>query len=155
MNKKLHIVNSKSREILFCHNLFLSCPIMLKLYIFLNDFTIKMDVIIERDFERSEFNILRPKQNCRHFPDDIFKCIFFNENIRISIEMSLKFVPVVPINNIPALVQILAWRQEGDKSLSKPMMVSLLTHLWVTLPQWVDTNLARTSYITTAPRHCL
>ena len=114
-----------------------------------------MDVINKRDFERSEFNTLRPKQNCRNFPDDIFKCIFFNENIRISIEMSLKFVPVVPINNTPALVQILAWRQAGDKSLSKPMMVSLLTHLWVTLPQWVDTNFARTSYITTAPRDCL
>ena len=23
---------------------------------------------------------LRPRQNCRYFPDDIFKCIFLNEN---------------------------------------------------------------------------
>ena len=36
--------------------------------------------------------------------------------------ISLKFVPKGPINNIPALVQIMAWRQTGDKPLSEPMM---------------------------------
>ena len=40
----------------------------------------------------------------RHFPDDIFKCIFLNENVLISIKISLQFVPEGPINNIPALV---------------------------------------------------
>ena len=54
---------------------------------------------------------LRPRQNGRHFADDIFKCIFLNENASIAIKISLKFVPTGPINNIPALVQILAWRQ--------------------------------------------
>ena len=37
----------------------------------------------------------------------------------------------------PALVQIMAWRRPGDKPLSGPMMVSLLTHICVTRPQWV------------------
>ena len=37
--------------------------------------------------------------------------------------MSLKFVPKIPINNIPALVQILAKRRSGDKPLSEPVMV--------------------------------
>ena len=41
-------------------------------------------------------NTLRPRQNGRHFPDDIFRCIF-NENVRISINISLKFVPKGPI----------------------------------------------------------
>ena len=50
------------------------------------------------------FNTLRPGQNGRHFADDILKCIFLNENVRISIEISLKFVPKGPIDNIPALV---------------------------------------------------
>ena len=54
------------------------------------------------------FNTLRPKQNGRHFPDDSSNCIFLNENAWISIEISLKFVPRGPINNIPALVQIMA-----------------------------------------------
>ena len=47
--------------------------------------------------------------------EDIFKCIFLNENVRISIEISRNFVPKGSINNIPALVQIMAWRRTGDK----------------------------------------
>ena len=49
-------------------------------------------------------NTLRPRQNGRHFTDAIFKCIFFNENVWILNEISLKFVPKGPIDNIPALV---------------------------------------------------
>ena len=84
-------------------------------------------------------NTLRPRQNGHHFADDIFKCIFLNESIWISIEISLKFVPKGPINNIPALVQIMATgrRRPGDKPLSEPMLVCLLTHICVTRPQWV------------------
>ena len=82
-------------------------------------------------------NTLRPRQNGRHFADDTFKRIFLNENVGISIKISLKFVPKGPINNNPALVQIMAWRRSGDKPLSEPMMASLLTHICVTRPQWV------------------
>ena len=49
-------------------------------------------------------NTLRPKQNGCNFADDILKCIFLNENVWIPIEISLKFVPKGPIDNIPALV---------------------------------------------------
>ena len=38
------------------------------------------------------------------FPDDIFKCIFLNENVLILIKISLKFVPKGQINNFPPLV---------------------------------------------------
>ena len=70
------------------------------------------------------FNSLRPRQNGRHFADDIFIYIFLNENIWISIKISLKFVPKGPINNIPALVQIRAWHRPGDKPLSELIMAS-------------------------------
>ena len=83
------------------------------------------------------FNTSRPRQTCRHFADNIFKCILLNENAWDSPTISLKFVPKVRINNIPALVSIMAWRRPGDKPLSKPMMVSLLTHICVTRLQWV------------------
>ena len=83
-------------------------------------------------------NTLRPRQNGHHFADDTFKWIFLNENIRISIKTSLKFVPGGSINNIPALVQIMAWHRPGDKPLSEPMMIILLTHICVTRPQWVN-----------------
>ena len=77
-------------------------------------------------------NTLRPRQNGRHFPDDIFKCIFLNENVSISNIISLKFISKGPINNIPALIQIMARRRPGDKPISEQMMVSLLTHICVT-----------------------
>ena len=66
-------------------------------------------------------NTLRSGPNGCHSPDDILKGIF------------LKFVPKVPIANTPALVQIMTWRQPGDKPLSEPMM-----HIGVTWSQWVN-----------------
>ena len=68
-------------------------------------------------------NTLRLRQDGRRFLDDTFELIFLNINVIIFIKISLKFVPIGPINNIPALVQIMAWRQPGDKSLSEPMML--------------------------------
>ena len=81
----------------------------------------------------SYVNTLRPRQNGCHFPDDIFKCICMNENIWISILISLKFVPKDQINNIPALVQITTWCRPDDKPLPEPIMVNLLTHICITL----------------------
>ena len=70
-----------------------------------------------------EFNTLRQRQNGRHFPDVIFKWIILTDNVWISITISLKFVPKGSINNIPVLVQVMAWCRPGDKPLSEPMMV--------------------------------
>ena len=85
-------------------------------------------------------NTLRPRQNGRHFAIDIFKCIFSNENVWIPIKISLKLVTQGPINNISTLVRIMAWRQPGDKPLSEPMMIRLLTHICVTRPQWIKVS---------------
>ena len=90
-------------------------------------------------------NSLRSRQNGNHLTDDVFKRIFLNENVWSLLQISLKFVPKVPINNIPALVQIMACHRPGDKPLSKPMMVNLLTHICVAQPQWVNSF---------APWHC-
>ena len=56
-----------------------------------------------------------------------------NVNVKIFINISLKFVSNGPINNIPALVQIMAWRWPGDKPLSELMMIILLTYSQVPL----------------------
>ena len=82
-------------------------------------------------------NTLRPRQDGRHFADDIFSGIFFNGNCCILIKFSLKYVRKGPIDNNRALVQIMAWRRSGDKPLSEPMMMSLSTHIYVTRPQRV------------------
>ena len=132
------------RPLLWKHPFYLDWPSLLGLKISesLNKHTISM-LASNTLFDNANhtdtllsFNTLRPRQNGRHFADDTFKRIFVNENIRISIKFSLKFVPKGPINNIPALVQIMAWRRPGDKPLSESVMVSLLTHICVAWPQW-------------------
>ena len=61
--------------------------------------------------------------------DDILKCISMNEKFCILIKIALKFVPKGPIDNIPALIQIMAWLRSGDKPLSESMLPSSLTHI--------------------------
>ena len=90
---------------------------------------------------------IEAETSCHHFADDIFKCIFLNENVWISLQISLKFVRNVQINNITALIQIMAWHWPGNKPLSEPMMVSLLTHICITRPQWVKGKATNTIYL--------
>ena len=80
------------------------------------------------------------RENGQHFPNDIFKFIFYkNAWIPIKISLiSLNFVSKGSINDIPTLVQIMVYRRSGDKPLSEPMMVSLPTQIWVTRPQWIN-----------------
>ena len=78
----------------------------------------------------SSVNTLKPRENGWH--------IFLEWKLWILIKFSLKFVPEGPNNNIPALLQIMAWRNPGDRPLSEPTIVSLPTHIWVTRPQWVN-----------------
>ena len=63
-----------------------------------------------------------PRQNGRHFPDDILKRIFLNEIIWISIKVSLKFGAKGPINKIRAYLdnglalvrrQAIVWNNDG------------------------------------------
>ena len=51
-----------------------------------------------------------------------------------------KIVAISQIHNNPAPVQIMAWRRTGDKPLSEPMTVNLLTHICVTPSQWVNSS---------------
>ena len=76
------------------------------------------------------FNTLRSRLNGCHFADVIFRCIFFNENVWIPIKISLNFVPKGPINNIPALVQMMAWRLLGDKPLSELTRTTRTPAFW-------------------------
>ena len=111
------------------HWTYTSCFEETKLYISISVYSSTRVLLI--------FNPLRPRRNRRHFTDDIFKCILLNETVLILIKISLKLISKGPINNIPALVQIMAWRRPGDKPLSEPMMIISLTHMCVTRPQWV------------------
>ena len=63
-----------------------------------------------------------PRQNGRHFANDILKSIFFIENAWISNKCSLNFLHNRPIYNKSALDQVMAWHQTGGKPLTYPMM---------------------------------
>ena len=93
------------------------------LFPFLSFFSSAMTQVVK--IQNLMEDTLRSRQNGRHFADDISRRIFLNENARISVKISLKFVPKVRINNIPAMVQTMAWHRPGDKPLSEPMMVNL------------------------------
>ena len=90
---------------------------------FAHDFVVLSALGPEHNWPSININTLRPTQNGHHFPDDIFKWIFLNKKRLISLKIWLKFVPKVPIKNIPALVQIMPWRRPGDKPLSETMMI--------------------------------
>ena len=95
------------------------------------------------------FNSSPPGQNGWHFSDDIFRCIFMNENICILIKISLKFVPKGPIDNSLALVyrqQAIIWNNAdpihwriyvtlgGDElTRTKPQLIypRFLSKLWM------------------------
>ena len=55
-------------------------------------------------FQDQVLNSSLPGQNGRHIVDNIFICIFVNENFCILIKISLKFVRKGPIDNNPAFV---------------------------------------------------
>ena len=73
---------------------------------------------VGKAYSRLYLNNFRPRQNGHHLSDDIFKCIFLKENAWISFKTSLKSVPKVRINNIPAWVQIMARRRPGLNELT-------------------------------------
>ena len=95
-------------------------------------FVIKTAIFVYYEIICIYCNTLRLRQNDLHFADDIFKCILLNENVSLLLKISLTFVPKGPNNNIPSLVQIMAWRHPGDKPIFEPMMVSFLTRICIT-----------------------
>ena len=88
--------------------------------------------------DESMFNTLRLRQNGRHFPKDVFYCFFLTEILWISDNISLNYVPLGLVDNMPSLVQNKAWRRISDKPLPDQWWFSLLTQICVTRPQWVN-----------------
>ena len=70
-------------------------------------------------------------QNGHHFGRQFSIAFFINENDRILIQISLKYVARSPIDNEPVLVQTMAWRQWGDRPLPGAMMSQFIdAHVW-------------------------
>ena len=59
--------------------------------------------------------------------------------IKNLIKISLKIIPMFPIDNKPALFKKMGWRRPGDKSLSEPMMVQFTDeYMRRCLNEWND-----------------
>ena len=71
---------------------------------------------------------------------------FLKENVYISIKISLNLISKGPINNDPALVQIIAWHRQVDKPLSEPLMSSLPTRICDARPQRVKSTAASAAW---------
>ena len=63
---------------------------------------------------------------------------FFNEKFRISNKISMQYVPCILLNNMPTLVQIMAWHLTGDKPLFELMSTNIAD---VTRPQGIISGL--------------
>ena len=84
------------------------------------------------------FNTSRPRQNARFVADDIFKCIFLDENVGILIAIPLKYVPGSRIDNAsigsgnvlaPNKRKAIIWNNDD---------YSTDAYISVTRPQWVN-----------------
>ena len=97
-----------------------------------------LDVIL-RHWGRDEMDNIRRRQFQTYCLQG--KCFNFDK-------IHWSFVPKRPINNIPALVQIMAWRRQGDKPLSEPMMVRLKikARSWPYVTDW-NTQITVLSFV--------
>ena len=91
-------------------------------------------IVVRYHLSNIAFNKLRPRQSGRHFLD-FFKSILVNENVWISIEISLNFVSNYPLNNIPVLVQVWLGADQATSHCLNQWWSTLLTHKRVNPPQ--------------------
>ena len=76
------------------------------------------------EYDVVDLNTLRPRQNGCLFADDVYKYILLNENVWISIKISVKFAPKDPLgldklNNIGSGNGLVP---SGNKPLPEPML---------------------------------
>ena len=70
-------------------------------------------------FQNAAFNILRPRQDGQHLADDIFKFMFVNGEVAVTIKcIEFLFLMVHLTVIYPAVVRMMACCRTGDKSLS-------------------------------------
>ena len=74
------------------------------------------------------------------FADGIFKCIVVNEKFYILLKISLKFIPKGPIDNNPALVQVMVCAEQATSHYLNQWWPSSLMHICGTRGRWVKSH---------------
>ena len=62
--------------------------------------------------------------------DNIFNCIFLNENYRIQIQISLKYVLKSPIYNKPVLVQVMLGAKQATSHYLDQFIDAYICSTW-------------------------
>ena len=99
-------------------------------------------------------NTFRPRQMATIFQTTFSNAFSWMKMYEFWLKFHWSLFPRVRLSIFQHWVQIMAWRRPGDKPLSEPMMVRLLTHICITRPQWVKTRiliLVKHLYIEMAP----
>ena len=73
---------------------------------------------------------IEAEQNCWHFADDIFTCIFFKEKKNILIQISLTFVLYGPAVWLDSIGSFNGLVPEGTKPLPEPMLTQWADVIW-------------------------
>ena len=103
------------------------------------------------------FLCLRLQENGWHFADGIIKLFILYENLYILIQISQD-----PVNNKPALVQAMAWRGKGEKTLPEPMIPQFTSFQWIEplkslqfsqIDLWYKENYATLQYFVLAQQY--
>ena len=76
-----------------CSLMIYICRVIRSSFLYLSRFSDTTSHRVAGQPMRKGFNTLRPRQNRRHFADSVVKCIFLDENVWISNNISLKVVP--------------------------------------------------------------
>ena len=84
-------------------------------------------------------NTTRLRQNGRHVADDIFKCDLLNDEVIISVIISLKFVTQCPINNMQALISKPMMAKFSDVYMRHPAPMRL-SLLFLDAPKFLKSN---------------
>ena len=81
-----------------------------------------------------------PGEKISNVLDNIYKCIFFNKNLCILIDIRLKFVHSNSIDNKSVEVYIMAWNfQEASHYLNQCWHISPM-QICINWPQWVNSS---------------
>ena len=86
---------------------------------------------------KTSFNSSPAGQFGGKMANDIFNYISFNENVWISIKMSLKFIPKGQVDNKSVLFQVMAWCHHATSHYLNQCWPSSLTHICDSPGRWV------------------
>ena len=106
---RLPIQDTQRYIVLNCYVTFIHLLHILVILFFFSNFKTQQHITFAHHHHDTTCQHIEAVTKWLSFADDIFKCSFFNENIRIAIKIWWYFVPKGPNDNNSALIWVMAW----------------------------------------------